>query len=113
MKASQTVAVELGRWPPRPEGEVFPELLTTTDVAQLLRYDARPGVTPEKGARMVRLLARDKGLPTLARVGRSLLFSKAAVLSWLESRGNGQRGAEPTDGVSEPPEPTPDETGTC
>ena len=40
---------------------------------------------------MVRLLAREAGLPTLGRIGRHLLFRKADVLRWL-----GQRSVRPS-----------------
>ena len=88
-------------WPPRPQGEVFPEVMNTVDVAMLLRYDARTDVTPEKGARMVRLLVRDQGLPTLGRVGRTLLFRKPAVMAWLEGRRKGGGPDGPSDHASD------------
>ena len=75
-------------WPPRPE--VFPELLDTVDLAMLLRYDASDNSTPDKGARMIRLLVRDAGLPVAGRVGRKLLFKKSQALEWLGSRGSRQ-----------------------
>jgi hypothetical protein len=87
-------------WPQRPQDEVFPEVMNTIDVAMFLRYDAREGVTPEKGARMVRLLVRDNGLPTLGRVGRCLLFCRSAVLAWLEDRRKGPDPQGAADNVS-------------
>ena len=83
--------------------------MNTTDVAMFLRYDAREGMTPEKGARMVRLLVRDKGLPTLGRVGRTLLFRKSEVIGWLDTRRNGQKTKEAPDTVSDARSVTPDE----
>ena len=111
MTPPRTVTVSSVRWPPRPEGEVFPEVMATQDVAMLLRYDAREGMTREKGARMVRLLVRDRGLPTLGRVGRALLFRKSAVMKWLEGRGNSRKGVKPTDSVSDAQDINPDSTG--
>lgn len=91
MKRPRVVKVKSDPWLARPAGEVFPEVMTTIDVAMLLRYDGRNGATPEKGTRMVRLMVRDKRLPTLGRVGRALLINKTAVLAWLGGRGNGQK----------------------
>ncbi|UCE58281.1 MAG: hypothetical protein JSU63_12655 [Phycisphaerales bacterium] len=75
-----------GQWPARPPGEVFPELLDTLLVAQLLLYDHR-GMTPEQARRNVRKLVKESGLPTLGRIGSTLMYSKAAVIEWLAARG--------------------------
>ena len=72
-------------WPPRPAGEVFPELLDTILVAQLFLYDRR-GMTNEQARRNVRNLVRESGLPTLGRIGSTLMFRKEAVIDWLVSR---------------------------
>ena len=80
-------------WPPRPAGEVFPELLDTILVAQLLLYDRR-GMTTEQARRNVRNL-RESGLPTLGRIGSTLMFRKDAVINWLASR------EEPLDGSND------------
>lgn len=109
MKSTRVVKTQPSRWPPRPPGELFPEVITTVDVAQLLRYDARDGMTPEKGARMVRLLVRDRGLPTLGRVGRTLLFRKSEVIGWLDTRRNGQKTGGAQDTVSDARCVSPDE----
>ena len=74
-------------WPARPVGEVFPELLDSVCVAQLLLYDRR-GKTPEQGRRNVRKLVKEAGLPTLGRIGSTLMFRKMAVLEWLGGRGS-------------------------
>ncbi|UCC31251.1 MAG: hypothetical protein JSU86_03035 [Phycisphaerales bacterium] len=76
-------------WPARPASEVFPELLDSMLVAQLLLYDRRPGVTPEQARRSIRGLVKKAGLPTLGRIGSGLLFRRDAVIAWLENRGNG------------------------
>ena len=73
-------------WPPRPAGEVFPELLDTILVGQLLLYDRR-GMTQEQARRNVRRLVKEAGLPTLGRIGSSLMFRPGDVVAWLESRG--------------------------
>ena len=78
-------------WPARPPGEVFPELLDTLLVGQLLLYDRR-GMTLEQGRRNVRKLVKDAGLPTLGRVGSTLLYRKDAVLAWLAGRNGGVDG---------------------
>ena len=75
-------------WPARPNGEVFPETLETLQVAQLLCYDKR-GMTPEQGRRNVRNLKK-RGLPTLGRIGSTLMYNKAAVLAWLADRGQAE-----------------------
>ena len=75
------------KWPPRPAGEVFPDLLDTLHVAQLLLYDRR-GMTPEQGRRNVRKLRKESGLPSLGRIGSTLMYQKAAVMKWLASRNN-------------------------
>lgn len=80
-------------WPPRPAGELFPELLDTILVAQLFLYDRR-GMTTEQARRNVRNL-RESGLPTLGRIGSTLMFRKDAVIEWLASR------QEPLDGNHE------------
>ena len=77
------------QWPGRPAGEVFPDLMNSLDLAMFLRYDGRPGMTPEKARRAVRLLVRDYRLPTAGRIGRALLFNRGRVLEWLERRGAG------------------------
>ena len=82
---TRTVDTRLTEWPKRPPGEVFPELLTTLDVAQLLRFD-RPGTTPANGMRTVRLLIRDKGLPTLGMLGNGHRFRRDDVLAWAQRR---------------------------
>lgn len=110
MTTPRVVKSKPSKWPPRPPGEVFPEVMTTVDLAQLLRYDGRDGMTPEKGTRMVRLLIRDKGLPTLGRVGRTLLFRKSEVIGWLDTRRNGQKTKEAPDTVSDARSVSPDET---
>ena len=76
-------------WPPRPPGEVFPEVMTTVDVAMFLRYDAKPGVTPDKARRNVRKLVKDSGLPTLGRIGSTLMYRKNAIIEWLAQRDDG------------------------
>jgi hypothetical protein len=73
-------------WPPRPVGEVFPELLDTLLVAQLLLYDRR-GMTPEQARRNVRKLVKEARLPTLGRIGSTLMYRKDAVIGWLADRG--------------------------
>lgn len=72
-------------WPSRPEGERFPELLDTVLVGQLLPYDRRG--TVDQGRRHVRMLVKDAGLPTLGRIGSAIMYRKADVIAWLESRG--------------------------
>ena len=72
-------------WPPRPAGEVFPELCDTVLVAQLLLYDRR-GMTPDQARRNVRKLVKDAGLPTLGRIGSTLLYNKVDVIRWVGSR---------------------------
>lgn len=78
-------SVNKSEWPPRPGGEVFPEILDVTLVAQLLCYDRR-GCTPENAQRSVRGLVKENGLPTAGKVGGRLLFTKAAVTNWLFNR---------------------------
>ena len=73
-------------WPPRPVNEVFPDVLDTMLVAQYLLYDRR-GMTTEQARRNVRKLVKDAGLPTLGRIGSTLMYRKDAVLGWLEGRG--------------------------
>ncbi len=75
----------VGIWPRRPENEVFPELLDTLLVAQLLLYDRR-GMTPEQARRNVRKVVKEGGLPTLGRIGSTLIYRKAAVVEWLANR---------------------------
>ncbi len=72
-------------WPRRPENEVFPELLDTILVAQLLLYDRR-GMTPEQARRNVRKLVKEGGLPTLGRIGSTLIYRRATVVEWLANR---------------------------
>ena len=69
-------------WPPRPES--FSEVLTTEDVAMLLRLDAEPNRTPENAARTVRSLVKNQRLPVCGRVGKGLRFRRDAVLAWLD-----------------------------
>jgi len=85
MNTNETETVA-DQWPPRPAGEVFPDLLDTMLVGQLLLYDRR-GMTPEQARRNVRALVRKAGLPTVGRVGNLLMFNKADVLRWLAARG--------------------------
>ena len=75
---------EYDEWPPRPD--VFPEVLTTVETAQLLRLD-ESCETPESGARAVLRLVKHRRLPTLRRVGRGHRFGKAAVLAWAQVPG--------------------------
>lgn len=77
--------MDKSEWPPRPDGEVFPEILDVTLVAQLLCYDRR-GCTPENGRRSVRGLVKENGLPAMGKVGGRYLFSRAAVTDWLSNR---------------------------
>lgn len=74
-------------WPLRPAGEVFPELLDTILVAQLLLYDRR-GMTPEQARRNVRKLVKEARLPTLGRIGSTLMYRKVDVIEWLGTRGD-------------------------
>lgn len=73
-------------WPARPTDETFPPLLDTVLVAQLLLYDRR-GMTVEQARRNVRKLVHESGLPTMGRVGSTLLFRRDSVFTWLEGRG--------------------------
>lgn len=74
-------------WPPRPVNEVFPDLLDTTLVVQLLLYDR--DCTPEQGRRNVRELVKHADLPTLGRrIGSRLMFRKDAVMSWIAGAGS-------------------------
>ena len=73
------------RWPPRPADEVFPEVLDTIFVAQLLLYDLR-GMSPDQARRNVRKLVKEAGLPTLGRIGSTLLYRRAQVIDWLAER---------------------------
>ncbi len=72
-------------WPPRPANEVFPDLCDTVLVAQMFLYDRR-GMTPEQGRRNVRKLVKEAGLPTLGRIGSTLMFHRENVLRWLSER---------------------------
>ncbi len=72
-------------WPERPANEVFPELLDTIHVAMLFLFDKR-GQIPEQGRRNVRKLIKDADLPTLGRIGSTLMFRKADVIDWLANR---------------------------
>ena len=92
--ADDVTVVDTKGWPPRPANEVFPELLDTILVAQLFLYDRR-GMTTEQARRNVRNLVRESGLPTLGRIGSTLMFRKDAVIAWLASR------QEPLDGSNE------------
>lgn len=76
----------VSQWPERPATEVFPELLDTTAVAQLFLFDRR-GQTPDQGRRSVRELVKKRGLPTLGRIGSTLMFRKLDVIAWLAARG--------------------------
>ena len=83
--------VSVSDWPPLPPGGVFPEVLTTIEVAQLLRYDA-DGMILERAKRNVQWLVRNRGLPVLAKVGQRYLYRKVDILAWLAHRnadGNG------------------------
>lgn len=91
-----TPTVDRDTWPPRPPGEVFPPVLDTLLAGQLLLHD-RQNMTPDQWRRNVRLLVKNKGLPTLKRVGRGLLFGTERVLSWLA----GEREADPDGGEVE------------
>jgi hypothetical protein len=73
-------------WPPLPANGVFPETLSTVEVAQLLRYDA-DGTSVERARRNVQWLVRERGLPVLGPVGQKYVYSKQAVLAWLAARG--------------------------
>ncbi len=73
-------------WPPRPVGEVFPDLLDSVLVAQLLLYDRR-GLSLEKARRNVRGLVKNAGLPVVGKIGQALMFRKGDVLRWLSERG--------------------------
>ena len=86
--ANEHGSCQADAWPPRPQNEVFPELMDTLLVAQLLLYDRRR-MTPEQARRNVRKLVKESGLPTLGRIGSTLMYNKAAVLDWLASRGDG------------------------
>ena len=69
------------KWPPRPD--VFPEVMTSLEVAMFLRLD-KTCEMPEGGVRRVCDLVKSDGLPRLRTVGRGHRFSKAAVLRWAE-----------------------------
>ena len=97
---SRPRTVSVSDWPPLPRDGVFPELLTTVEVAQLLRYDAG-GKSIERAQRDVQWLVRNRGLPVFTKLGQKYLYRKADVLAWLAGRGRDQR-------VSDPPE-TPDQ----
>ena len=81
-------ATSVNGWPDRPVGEVFPELLDSICVAQLLLYDRR-GQTPEQGRRNVRELVKTAGLPTYGRFGKAIMFHKSAILEWIRAQGGG------------------------
>ena len=83
---TNTSTAELSQWPERPATEVFPELLDTTHVAQLFLFDRR-GQTLDQGRRSVRELVKKRGLPTLGRIGSTLMFRKVDVIGWLAARG--------------------------
>ena len=83
--------IESQGWPPRPAGELFPPVLDTVRVAQLLLYDRR-GNTPDQARRNVRRLVAECGLPTLGRVGNGLLFDRDGVIDWVRNR-NGAENA--------------------
>ncbi len=72
-------------WPERPAGEVFPELLDSIHVAMFFLFDKR-GQTPDQARRNVRKLIKGAGLPTLGRIGSTLMFRKADVILWLANR---------------------------
>lgn len=90
---TNTSTAGLAQWPERPATEVFPELLDTTAVAQLFLFDRR-GQTPDQGRRSVRKLVKEKGLPTLGRIGSTLMFRKLDVIAWLASRGDVDTGGD-------------------
>ena len=75
-------------WPARPEGEVFPELLDTLLVAQLLLYDRR-GKNVEQARRNVLGLVKSQGLPSLGRIGSTFMYRKTDVIDWLACKSSG------------------------
>ena len=77
---------EKENWPPRPANEVFPEVMDTLLVAQMLLYDRR-GMTTDQARRCVRKLVKECGLPVLGRIGSCLMFKRDLVLRWLCERG--------------------------
>ncbi len=81
MASTRTVETTEKDWPPRPPGEVFPPVLTTVVVAQLLAYDLA-GCTVAQGIRNVRILVRDKGMPTLPALTNGHRFDRDRVLEW-------------------------------
>ena len=85
MSGPSHASSNVGSWPPRPANEVFPELLDTLLVAQLLLYDRR-GMTPDQARRNVRKLVKEARLPTLGRIGSALLYRRADVIDWLAER---------------------------
>ena len=79
-------SLPVGHWPSRPQNELFPPLLDTVLVAQLLLYDRR-GVTVQNARRDVRRLAKENGLPKIGKIGSTLMFKRDDVLAWIEKRG--------------------------
>lgn len=72
-KAEQSMTPDLGRVPPPIERA--PDILGLAEAAAYLR------LSPNR----VRSLARTGALP-VARVGRSMLFRRAALLAWVRSK---------------------------
>ena len=96
--------VSTSGWPPLPANGVFPELLTTVEVAQLLRDDA-DGMSVERARRNVQWLTRNRKLPVLSKLGQKYLYRKADVLTWLVGRGRDGRLPDTTEA---PDQPAPD-----
>ena len=94
-------SVNKSEWPARPAGEVFPNLLDTTLVAQYLGYDRR-GCTPENARRSIRLLVKERGLPVAGKVGSWLILKKAAVDDWLAHTKNSLDDADTNGRIPEP-----------
>jgi hypothetical protein len=82
---SEPRTTSIAVWPALPLGGVFPELLTSVEVAQLLRYDA-DGTSVERAKRNVQWLVRNRGLPIFSKLGQKYIFRKTDVLSWLGNR---------------------------
>ena len=72
-------------WPTLPAN---PYLLTTLEVAVLLRYDTRADMTHRKARRNVRYLVEQRGLPVFGKVGQELRFCHADVLKWVKGNGS-------------------------
>lgn len=84
MPSARVVNVPTDEWPPRPVNEQFPPILTTVEVAQLLRLDAAPDSSPSKASRAVLDLVKYKGLPTLPRFCNGKRYRLPEVLQWVE-----------------------------